>query len=550
MLFPHFLTKLGLFSNSYKLRITLTCICILVLTACSPSKRKYLETVDRSLKEADYYQEKARLEAERSFNNGMKNHVSHEDQLRVLIKASDDWLPLDLEKSLRYLQRARTVASRTEDSLPNISEVNLRLASLYNSQGSMLKEAAEIFNAFNPDILPDSLRERYYILGVQLNRSLAERAFDEDLKILYSKKAAAYRDSVLLLNTNSTIIAVNKLIEAKKFNEALDLLRSDKPDKPKFARDMAPYYHYMAEIFSYLEKPDSQIYYLALSATADLQNGVREYKALPELAELLKETDIYRAYQYINRSVIDANGSHSELRQKELAGAFREIQANYNAYQSRQKLWIIQLLILTLIVAIIIVISFVLLRAKNKKLNEYAEVITNAKKELENTNDKLKQLNEALLEQSRVKEHYVKSFMELSLSYLAQMERFRAEIAKFAAKGDWKTLTNRINSSRYVNREVQEFFENFDNAFLSIYPDYIFSLNRLLKPEERYGLERKSLTTELRIYALIRLGVTESNQIAKFLRCSESTVYNYRTKMRNRAVNREEFECEFMNEVM
>ena len=156
----------------------------------------------------------------------------------------------------------------------------------------------------------------------------------------------------------------------------------------------------------------------------------------------------------------------------------------------------------------------------------------------------MESLNRRIAEESRVKEQYITSFMELCLSYLKKMESFRAELAKIAAQGDLKAVTKAINSSRYVNREIAEFYDNFDRAFLSLYPGFIGSLNSLLRPEEHYAATL-SFSTELRIYALIWLGINESGEIARFLRCSESTVYNYRTQMRNRAMERDSFEGQF-----
>lgn len=124
------------------------------------------------------------------------------------------------------------------------------------------------------------------------------------------------------------------------------------------------------------------------------------------------------------------------------------------------------------------------------------------------------------------------------------MESFRASLSKIAVKDGIEGVRKAINSSRYVNKEIKEFFDNFDTSFLSLYPDFIRSLNSLLRPEEGFDEELRELTTELRIYALIWLGIDESSRIAEFLRCSESTVFNYRTRMRNRATVRATFDAD------
>lgn len=521
---------------------------MLVLSCSHSSEENILSLVDDAIRHSEESQFKSITKAD-SISNSVNLYSDPDQQFKLHLEASESWMPLDLEKSLHHLNSALNLARFTKDSLKNITDVKLRLASVFNSQGSMLKEACDIYDSFSFESIPDDLKTKYFILGVQLNRSLSERAFDKNIKNEYEKKAASYRDSVLKYDPKSTIIAVNKLLANENYTEALALLKSDVPSQNKYSREMAPYYHYISEIYSRLQQKDSQIYYLSLSAVTDLRNGIREYKSLPQLADLLKDKNADRAFLYINQSQKDAEKSHSELRQKELAASYREIHTTHTLKQQQQKYLIIYILLAVILFSLLIIWILISLKDKNKKLKESARVISKSKQELESINLRLKDLNAELSDQSKVKEHYVRSFMELSLSYLAQMERFRAELAKVAAKGDWKKLSETINSSRFLNREVQGFFDSFDTAFLSIYPNYIIELNKLLKEEHRYSQTITKLNTELRIYALIKLGITESNQISKFLRCSESTVYNYRTKMRNRAFDREHFETEFMHAI-
>lgn len=189
-------------------------------------------------------------------------------------------------------------------------------------------------------------------------------------------------------------------------------------------------------------------------------------------------------------------------------------------------------------------LRLVTVRRKNRELRAGAKAIAEARDSLQAANESMRELNMRLEAESRVKEQYITAFMDLCLSYLRKMESYRAELGKIAAKGDWATLTQTIKSSRYVNREVDQFFRQFDKAFLSLYPGFIASLNSLLRDDERFE-DEAPFSTELRIYALVRLGVGSGAEIAKFLRCSESTVYNYRTQMRNRAKDRSTFEADF-----
>jgi hypothetical protein len=133
--------------------------------------------------------------------------------------------------------------------------------------------------------------------------------------------------------------------------------------------------------------------------------------------------------------------------------------------------------------------------------------------------------------------------MHLCLDYINKMENYRANLNKVARKRNFDELYDTIQSTRYINKEVNEFYNSFDEAFLHIYPNFLKDFNALLRPEAQVTLKKNErLNTELRIYALLKLGISDGTKVQEFLRCSSSTVYNYRTNMRNKAINRDSFE--------
>jgi hypothetical protein len=110
-------------------------------------------------------------------------------------------------------------------------------------------------------------------------------------------------------------------------------------------------------------------------------------------------------------------------------------------------------------------------------------------------------------------------------------------------------LINLTKSNEIINSEIKIFNKNFDEAFLHIYPDFVDKLNLLLETDSRvkYNPNSKELSTEIRIFALIRLGITSSSQISKILRYSVNTIYNYRVKVKNTAIDRESFESNIIS---
>lgn len=516
---------------------------LLCLWGCTDHTPDYLKEVDAAIAIAREAQGLAVAHAD-SLADIAEKVSEPEARLRLELDAASAYQSIDLEKALAHTRLAMTIARDSMCAPESYVLTRIRLASIFTSQGTMLKEAADIFDKLDSSSMPDSLKLSYFILGVQINRALSDRSFDTYLRKRYLDITSQLRDSVLALDSTSTIIAVNKLIDSGRIEHARQLMLASAPTGPPTERANAPYYHYMAEIYRLLAIPDSQEVYLAKASVADLANGVREYVALPQLAQMIADKDLKRAHTYIHQSADDAAASHSARRQLELSASMGAIDAAYTSYQEGRTANAIVGSIIIAVIASIIAVALILLRRKNQALQESHELIRRAKEEVESANTSLAALNAALAEESRVKERYITSFMELCLSYLQKMERFRAELGKIAARADWPTLSNAINSSRYVNREIAEFYANFDQAFLTLYPNFIHTLNSLLIHSERYP-EGGTFSTELRIYALIWLGIEASGDIAKFLRCSESTVYNYRTKMRNRAIDRDTFEERF-----
>lgn len=505
-----------------------------------------LDGVDSALRAADRAQERA-LAAADSAAAALVDDGDAAGLYRGHLDVAGMYASLDLEKSLGHIRAALDLALKDPGCGPDAAtEARLRLASLYNSQGEMVKDAAAIFDSLDPAGMSEEVRRQYYILGVQINRSLADTAFDRALRNRYRRAAADYRDSVMASGAGtSAIIAANRLAEDGRLAEARGLLEAELPPEPGADKGHAPVYHTIAGICLRQGMREDAVRYLALAAESDLRGGVREYKALPELAvELLAQGDIPRAYSYIHRSARDAVACHASARQLEIAASIPAIDAAFERYQDRRTLTAALVCLCALLAGAGVGLRLVTVRRKNRELRAGAKAIAEARDSLQAANESMRELNMRLEAESRVKEQYITAFMDLCLSYLRKMESYRAELGKIAAKGDWATLTQTIKSSRYVNREVDQFFRQFDKAFLSLYPGFIASLNSLLREDERFE-DEAPFSTELRIYALVRLGVGSGAEIAKFLRCSESTVYNYRTQMRNRAKDRSTFEDDF-----
>ena len=155
-----------------------------------------------------------------------------------------------------------------------------------------------------------------------------------------------------------------------------------------------------------------------------------------------------------------------------------------------------------------------------------------------------------LLEANDIKEAYLLKYMDLCSTYIDNIENYRSQLRKTAKTGGFEKIMENLRSANYTDAVLHDFYAEFDATFLKLFPDFVSQLNAMLQPDKRLKDTSADgiLTTELRVMALIRLGINDSTKIAHFLRRSLSTIYNYRVKIRNAATeDRDNFESRVMH---
>jgi DNA repair ATPase RecN len=180
----------------------------------------------------------------------------------------------------------------------------------------------------------------------------------------------------------------------------------------------------------------------------------------------------------------------------------------------------------------------------NLKLNELNKDLQHTVDQLNKTNKKLSDVNQELYESNEIKETYIGHFLDLCSTYINKLEKFQNTLNNKAVERKLDELFRMLKSHDMIDQELRELYKLFDNIFLHLYPNFVEEFNSLLLEEERFNLRQNELlNVELRIFALIRLGITDSSRIANFLHYSANTIYNYRTRVRNKAaVPRDQFE--------
>ena len=306
-----------------------------------------------------------------------------------------------------------------------------------------------------------------------------------------------------------------------------------------------------AEVYEALGMNQEAKYYYAVSAVGDLQRATKKYTALQQLAILMfRDGDVDRAYHYLACALEDVTFSRIHCRITQIAQFLPIITSAYERKSetaSQRKLWLAIALGLLLLIAVLGVWILhrrsMQLRRLNGKLHGLYQEIADANRQLLNTNAQVEAANGQLADANRIKEEYIGQVFNLCSAYMDKQEFLRRSIYNKVKGNQLSEVIKLVGDKSQQQEDLRDFFRNFDAIFLSLFPDFIKEFNALLRPDEHVSVkEGELLSPELRIYALVRLGINDSTRIASFLHFSPQTVYNYRLKMRARTdLSREEF---------
>lgn len=287
--------------------------------------------------------------------------------------------------------------------------------------------------------------------------------------------------------------------------------------------------------------------YLLLSAINDVKYSIRENTSLRELASVLfEEGDIDRAYRYLKICVQDANFYGTRLRNAQLAQFVPKIVEKYYQTNHSYRQFLMVLLIVIVSVAILLVIALILMRRYLYRYRHEKEKVEQVNEKLNQSLGQLEKTNVLLKQHGAIKEQYIARFMELVSVIIVRAEEQRKLANRLGREHKMDELFAILKSNDFASENNKFFNTNFDEAFLNIYPDFVDQVNAMLLPEYQYPHDRKSLNTELRILAIIRLGINDNQKIASILQSSITTIYTYRSKLKGRSIYKNDFEKRVM----
>lgn len=419
--------------------------------------------------------------------------------------------------------------------------VELQRAALLSKAG-LYTEAFNSLGRLAAAELDSAARAAYYLCYSDLYQYLIEYEGDRTFSADYHRLKQAYSDSCALYArpTGSELVALtaSNLIDGGNIDGGLQLLEENLPLYQSGSRE----YSVIASIYAYgcLQKGDTDgaMQYYALAAMSDMQGCIKENMALRALGEIMYDRgDISRANRYLKKSMDDANFFSARMRGNQSANLLPLVSDSFQQLQESQQRLLRWFLIVTvaLLVALMVAAFFALRQLRAVRRLNYELQTTNY--ELEAKSEQLRTTNSELEEANKIKEEYLGRFLQLCSGYISTLEQYRKMLYQRATAGSLQDLYRQLKSQKIINDTLTGFYAAFDDAFLNIYPDFVERFNSLLTPEGRSTPRAgERLNTEMRIFALIRLGITDSARIADFLRCSITTVYTYRSKIKSRTL--------------
>ena len=462
------------------------------------------------------------------------------------------------DSALSYIERNLEIAYTLLNS-NLINETKVHYASILSVLG-MYYEALEKLNSINRAEITEGIKRDYYGSFGQVYGYLADYSIGEKYSNNYRRFAELYRDSSSIMwnadTVSNPIIYADRLISRNEIKHAREVLQPFYESLKHDSRESAIAAYQLAYTYKMEDNTAVQKKYLILSATADIRSAVMENASMRELAMIFyEEGDIDRAYKYIKSALDDATFCNARLRTIYITQALPIIDYSYRMKTEKQKEQLFLLLGFISILSVFLFVTAGLLYRQMKKLSiarKYLDIAnTNLNLMNENlsiANEKQKLVNLSLSESNRIKEEYIGQFMNLCSSYIDKLEEFRKLVNRKITTGQVEDLLKLSKSPKFIEAELQEFYNSFDYTFLHLFPSFVEDFNKLLQKDEQFILKPgELLNSELRIFALIRLGISDSFKIAGFLRYTSQTIYNYRTKVKNKALgSREDFEMSVM----
>ena len=533
-------------NNTSRYLILFLLISISTLQSNASQLDSILTELDYAISQREVYAQ-SRMSKITELENQLDESKDYAVRQRFYTKIYKLYRSYDMDKALEVGYLKLNAAELKKDST-GILQSKMEIAEVLGRMG-LYKEAFDILDNLAIDTIPQGLYSYYYHVYHATYSLLFENALSKREKSYYGDRMSIYKNDLLRIMDNTSagyhLVYSSKLLDERNYEAALNVIypifkvhENNEPLLGTLGYGVGIVYEQMGDL-------SAAKYYYAISAKADLKLGVRGYIALRRLAILLfNDGDVERAYSYIKCAMEDAILCKAKYRILEVSESLPIIASAYNRKISQDQQRLSATLVVVSILSVLLLISFIFIYKQFNKLRVVKDQLKLMYSKEKSQNEDLEKLNGQLVESNLIKEQYIASVFNLCSDYIHKMDNSRIDLNRKLTTGLVAEAMQVTGNSKFLNQEMKNFYEKFDAIFLSIYPNFVQEFNELLLDEEKIVPKNSNtLTSELRVFALVRLGISDSGKIAEFLNYSPQTVYNYNQRIKKKiAVDKDVFD--------
>ena len=484
----------------------------------------------------------------------LKQMAAKENNTALLLERyrelSEEYYVFKFDSAKVYVEKGLALAKKVQNSRYIVTNTIMKAKLL--SIGGLYSEAINTLNTIEQDSLGEqNMTFDYNIAYSTIYSYWADYCNDDTYSPIYRERSNAYlKTAIVNIDKNNAAydyyMGEYHVYIDKDDDKALKHYFRTLEKNGMTSRVYAMASFAIANNYSAHENMEKYEEYLIKASICDILCCTKENLAIQDLAMHLFKQDnenIERARVYINTAMEDAKSYNNRLRILEISQKLPIIVSTYHKRLTTQNstlmyaVWGISLLVVTMLVLLYFFVR------QNKLLSKRRHELHVSNNMLTETNERLNRANEQLLDTNRKREGLAKLYIDLCAKYIDKMAKFQVMVQRKIKANQINELMSYVSSSRLNYEDADTFMKRFDEAFLNLYPSFVTEFNALLKEDEQVITKNPhSLTTELRIFALIRLGVKESSEIAALLYYTPRTIYNYRSAFKNKAIDRESFE--------
>ncbi|MBQ7421513.1 MAG: hypothetical protein IJV27_05170 [Prevotella sp.] len=486
----------------------------------------------------------------------MVTEKAPETRLALYQELYDEYYVYQFDSAKIYVNKGLALARQTGNqryiNLNTIAKAGLL------SIGGLYGEAVGCLDSLSTTTLDIDLQFKYHLTSFTLYNYWSAYCNDNEYAPSYRSRAMQHlQQAIGLLHPEDPLydyyMGEYQVYVAHNPDKALEHYQRAFHNAPEESRTYAMAAFAIANNYSARGNMEQYMAFLVRAAVSDIVGSTKENLALQYLAVRLfeqNEDDIERAERYINVSMEDAKFYNNRLRMLEVSQRLPLIVSTYQTTIKQQNrslkyaIGFISLLAIGLIVSLLLIArQNKLLTKRRKDLSRSNSLLSELNRKLTELNKKLTESNDKLIDTNQKREGLAKIYIDLCARYIDKLKKYQTLVKRKIKANQVAELLSIISSSRISEDDAATFMNKFDKAFLDLYPSFIAEFNQLLREEEQIQIKQPhTMTPELRIFALIRLGVKDSSEIANLLFYSPQTIYNYRSTTRNKAIDREHFE--------